>query len=142
MRQSLDEDDFVAVSETFCSTIISSHDVLVTHVNHVQKNQNFLDVSLQWHCFFIRLYFQVLNGIDVSQVPRGTSLNAAARSLVRTAYGDTGSFNDLAPGELDVLLGKTKCNLLMTVELKSSYQLSSRVSMVNISRQFSPTVKT
>ena len=63
-------------------------------------------------------------------------------SLVRTDYGDTGSFNDLAPGEFDVLLGKTKCDLLLTVEMNSPYQVSLRVAMGNTSRLFSPTVKT
>jgi hypothetical protein len=33
-------------------------------------------------------------------------LNATARSLVRAAYGEMASFNDLAPGEFDLLLSK------------------------------------
>jgi len=37
-------------------------------------------------------------------------LNATARALVRTAYGETASFNDLAPGEFDILLGEVNKN--------------------------------
>jgi len=49
---------------------------------------------------------QELNGINVSYVQRGASLNATARALVRAGYGDMASFNDLRPGEFDILLGK------------------------------------
>ncbi|CAF5182061.1 unnamed protein product, partial [Rotaria sp. Silwood1] len=31
-------------------------------------------------------------------------MNATARSLARAAYGEKVSFNDLAPGEFDLLL--------------------------------------
>ncbi|CAF4442449.1 unnamed protein product [Rotaria sp. Silwood2] len=47
----------------------------------------------------------MLNGIDVTHVPRGASLNTTARALVRAAYGEMASYNDLAPGEFDILLG-------------------------------------
>ncbi|CAM4976310.1 unnamed protein product [Rotaria socialis] len=46
-----------------------------------------------------------LNGINISHVSRGSSLNATARSLIRAAYGESASFNNLAPGEFDLLLG-------------------------------------
>ncbi|CAF1423541.1 unnamed protein product, partial [Rotaria sordida] len=46
-----------------------------------------------------------LNGINVSYVQRGASLNATARALVRAGYGEMASFNDLRPGESDILLG-------------------------------------
>ncbi|CAF2984155.1 unnamed protein product [Rotaria sp. Silwood2] len=46
-----------------------------------------------------------LNGINLGHVSRGPSLNITARSLVRAAYGEKASFNDLAPGEFDLLLG-------------------------------------
>jgi hypothetical protein len=46
-----------------------------------------------------------LNGIDLSHVPRGASLNSTARNLVQSAYGEAASFVDLAPGEFDMLLG-------------------------------------
>ncbi|CAM4847675.1 unnamed protein product, partial [Rotaria magnacalcarata] len=45
-----------------------------------------------------------LNGINVSHVQRGASINATARALVRAGYGEMASFNDLRPGEFDILL--------------------------------------
>ena len=42
----------------------------------------------------------------MSNVCRGSSLNATARSLVRAAYGETAAFNDLAAGEFETVLGK------------------------------------
>ncbi|CAF3771937.1 unnamed protein product, partial [Rotaria sp. Silwood1] len=45
-----------------------------------------------------------LNEINLGHVARGSSLNATARCLVRTAYGETASFNDLASGGFDLLL--------------------------------------
>ena len=42
----------------------------------------------------------------MGHVPRGSPSNVTARSLIRAAYGETASFNDLAPGEFDILLGK------------------------------------
>ncbi|CAF1337987.1 unnamed protein product [Rotaria sordida] len=45
-----------------------------------------------------------LNGINVSHVQRGASLNATARALVRAGYDEMASFNDLRPGEFDILL--------------------------------------
>jgi hypothetical protein len=47
-----------------------------------------------------------LNGIDLGHVPRGSSLNSTVRSLIRAAYGETVSFNNLASGEFDLLLSK------------------------------------
>ncbi|CAF4617646.1 unnamed protein product [Rotaria sp. Silwood1] len=46
----------------------------------------------------------ILNEINLGHVARGSSLNATARCLVRTAYGETASFNDLASGGFDLLL--------------------------------------
>jgi len=42
----------------------------------------------------------------IGNVARGASLNATARALIRTAYGETASFNDLAPGDFDILLSE------------------------------------
>ncbi|CAF3948502.1 unnamed protein product, partial [Rotaria sp. Silwood1] len=47
---------------------------------------------------------EILNEINLGHVARGSSLNATARCLVRTAYGETASFNDLASGGFDLLL--------------------------------------
>jgi len=46
-----------------------------------------------------------LNGINLNHISRGSSLNATARCLIRAAYGEAASFNDLAPGEFNLLLG-------------------------------------
>ncbi|CAF5032288.1 unnamed protein product, partial [Rotaria sp. Silwood1] len=45
-----------------------------------------------------------LNGINLSHISRCSSLNATVRCLVRTAYGEIASFNDLASGEFDLIL--------------------------------------
>ena len=60
-------------------------------------------------------YFQHLNGVDLSNVARGVSLNTTARALVRAAYGETASFNDLAPGDFDILLGKINKKILVII---------------------------
>ncbi|CAF4081139.1 unnamed protein product [Rotaria magnacalcarata] len=46
-----------------------------------------------------------LNGIDISHVLRGSSLNTTARSLIPAAYSESASFNNLGSGEFDTLLG-------------------------------------
>jgi hypothetical protein len=56
--------------------------------------------------YYLFFCFQVLNGINLGYISRGPSLNATARSLVRAAYGETASFNSLAAGEFDLVLGK------------------------------------
>ncbi|CAF0851349.1 unnamed protein product [Rotaria sp. Silwood1] len=49
-------------------------------------------------------FIMVLNGINLGHVAHGSSLNAIARCSVRTASGETASFNDLASGGFDLLL--------------------------------------
>jgi hypothetical protein len=63
--------------------------------------------------------FKELNKVNLNNVPRGGSLNATARALVRTAYGETASFNCLGPGEFDMLLGKITKNLISPVVLSN-----------------------
>ncbi|CAF4590538.1 unnamed protein product [Rotaria sp. Silwood1] len=43
---------------------------------------------------------------DLGHILCDPSMNATVRSLARAAYGEKVSFNDLAPGEFDLLLGK------------------------------------
>ncbi len=68
------------------------------------------------HRFF---YFQGLNRIDLGHVPRGASLNATSRSLVRAAYDENASIHDSAPREFDLLLGKTnkKLNTILILNI-------------------------
>jgi hypothetical protein len=58
--------------------------------------------------YYLFFCFQVLNGINLGYISRGPSLNATARSLVRAAYGETASFNSLAAGKFDLVLGKIR----------------------------------
>ena len=52
-------------------------------------------------CLF---HFQDLNGVNLHNVYRGTSINATTRVLLCAAYGENATCNSLADGELHILL--------------------------------------
>ncbi|CAF4117192.1 unnamed protein product [Rotaria magnacalcarata] len=72
----------------------------LSHIVHMQAKVSQAQQNNNDH----NLTFE-LNGIDISHVSRGSSLNATARSLIRAAYGESASYNNLVPGEFDSLLG-------------------------------------